>query len=137
VADYTRRLGKDLRLQIEEIRLGQRHADAPPDRAVADEGKRLLAALGKDDYVVALDVGGRALSTEQWADWLRTRLQEGRDVTFLIGGPDGLAEACLARADLRLSLSSLTFPHALVRVVLVEQLYRALSILRNHPYHRA
>jgi len=137
VSDYSRRLGSELRLQVEEIRLGRRRPDEPADRAVAEEGKRLLAALGKDDYVVALDIRGRALNTAQLSDWLRERMQAGRDVAFLIGGPDGLAPECLGRADLRLSLSAMTLPHALVRVVLAEQLYRAHSILKGHPYHRA
>ena len=95
-----------------------------------------LAAIDVDDFVVALDVRGKSYGSEQLAQWLTGRLAEGRKVTFLIGGPDGLAPDCLKRANLSLSLSALTLPHALVRVVLAEQLYRALSIVKNHPYHR-
>ena len=97
----------------------------------------LLAAIRTDAFVVALDVHGKLFSTEQLSAWLKDRMREGRDLTFLIGGPDGLAPDCLQRSDLRWSLSALTLPHALVRIVVVEQLYRALSLLRGHPYHRA
>ena len=97
----------------------------------------MLAAIDPADYVVALDVTGKSLSTEQLAKWLAERLGDGRDVLFLVGGPDGLAPECLQRANLRLSLSAFTLPHALVRVVLAEQIYRAQSVLKGHPYHRA
>lgn len=136
VKDYVRRLGPEVRLRIEELALGKRGANDDGVRAVADEGRRLLAAIEDDDYVVALDVKGKGFTTADLARWLNERMNDGRDVAMLIGGPDGLADACLNRANLRLSLSALTLPHALVRVVLVEQIYRALSVLRNHPYHR-
>jgi 23S rRNA (pseudouridine1915-N3)-methyltransferase len=97
----------------------------------------MLDAIKDGDYVVALDVGGKSMSTEQLRDWLARRLQEGRPLALLIGGPDGLADACLTRADQRWSLSALTMPHGLVRIVVAEQLYRATSMLAGHPYHRA
>ena len=97
----------------------------------------MLAALPASSYVVALQVGGRALSSEQLAKFLETRAQEGRDVAFCIGGPDGLAPQVDAKAELRWSLSALTLPHALARVVVAEALYRAVSIIKRHPYHRA
>ena len=97
----------------------------------------MLAGISPRMYVAALDPGGRQLNTEQMAGWLATRLADGRDVALLVGGPDGLDPACLARADSSLSLSALTFPHGLVRVIVAEQLYRALSVLKGHPYHRA
>ena len=137
VEDYTRRLGPEVRLEIDELPLGKRTANDKSSRAVAEEGKRMLAAIDPGDYVVALDVTGKSLSTEQLAKWLAERLGEGRDVLFLVGGPDGLAPECLQRANLRLSLSAFTLPHALVRVVLAEQIYRAQSVLKGHPYHRA
>lgn len=137
VADYSRRLGPELGFRIEPIRLGQRRPGEPPDRAIAQEGQRLLAAVAAREFVVALDVSGKCLSTEQLAAWLRERLQDGRDLVFLIGGPDGLAPACLERSELRLSLSALTLPHALVRIVLAEQIYRGMGILKGHPYHRS
>ena len=97
----------------------------------------MLAALGKDDFVVALEVAGKAMDTPALASWLAQRLGSGRGLSLLIGGPDGLAAACLERADVRWSLSPLTLPHALVRVIVAEQLYRAISIQAGHPYHRA
>jgi 23S rRNA (pseudouridine1915-N3)-methyltransferase len=97
----------------------------------------MLAALGKDDYVVALEINAKTLSTEQLSVWLAGRMREGRPLALLIGGPDGLSPQCVERADQSWSLSPLTLPHALVRVVVAEQLYRAASLLAGHPYHRA
>ena len=124
--DYTRRMRKDMRVDLEEVPVG---------RASADEEKRLLERVG-DDYLVALDERGKSLTTLQLAKWLGERQQDGRNLTFVIGGPDGLGPNILLKAALRWSLSSLTFPHAMVRVILAEQLYRAHSVLQNHPYHR-
>ena len=124
--DYTRRMRKEMRVDLEEVPVG---------RAKADEEKRLLERIG-DDYLVALDERGKSLTTLQLAKWLGERQQDGRNLTFVIGGPDGLGPAMLVKADLRWSLSGLTFPHAMVRVILAEQLYRAHSVLQNHPYHR-
>ena len=136
VADYARRLVPELRLQIEELALAKRSAGGDTARAVADEGRRMMIAIHPDEFVVALEVSGKAFSTEELSKWLGARLQDGRDVTLLIGGPDGIAAECRKRANLHWSLSPLTLPHALVRIVIVEQLYRALSILKGHPYHR-
>jgi len=124
--DYTRRMRKDMRVDLEEIPVG---------RAKAVEEKRLLERVG-DDYLVALDERGKSLTTLQLAKWLGERQQDGRNLTFVVGGPDGLGPAILVKAALRWSLSALTFPHAMVRVILAEQLYRAHSVLQNHPYHR-
>ena len=85
---------------------------------------------------MALDERGTQMSTRELADWLGGRMQEGRDLAFLIGGPDGFAAEVAARSDMTLSLSRLTLPHALARVVLAEQLYRAMTIFTHHPYHR-
>ena len=101
----------------------------------ADEQKRLLERAG-DDYLVALDEHGKSLTTVELSRWLAERLQDGRNLCFVIGGPDGLGPEILKKAALRWSLSGLTFPHAMVRVILAEQLYRAHSVLHNHPYHR-
>jgi 23S rRNA (pseudouridine1915-N3)-methyltransferase len=136
VADYVRRLGPQLRIQIEELALGKRGTSGDVMRAVADEGRRMMIAIHPDEFVVALEVSGKAFDTEELSKWLGQRLQDGRDVTLLIGGPDGLAAECRKRANLHWSLSPLTLPHALVRIVIVEQLYRAMSILKGHPYHR-
>ena len=111
-------------------------AQRPQSRAMLAEGQKLLAALRKDEYVVALDEHGSEMTTRELAAWLKTRMQEGRDVAFLVGGPDGFAREVLDRSHFKWSLSRLTFPHALVRVVLAEQLYRAHGVLSNHPYHR-
>jgi 23S rRNA (pseudouridine1915-N3)-methyltransferase len=135
-AEYQRRLPPETPLELVEIAVARGTAQGAAGRAVKGEGERMLAALPARAWVVALDVGGRALDTAALARWWAARLQDGRDVAFLIGGPDGLAPGCLSRADERLSLSALTFPHGLVRVLLAEQLYRAISLLKGHPYHR-
>jgi 23S rRNA (pseudouridine1915-N3)-methyltransferase len=97
----------------------------------------MLAAIGRDDYVVALDIAGKSMSTEQVSVWLTERLRDARPLALLIGGPDGLAPSCRERADFSWSLSALTLPHALARIVVAEQIYRAMSLLAGHPYHRA
>lgn len=97
----------------------------------------MLAAIPRGSHVVALDGRGKAWSSEELAAQLSAWRMAGRDPVFLIGGPDGLAATALARADQRFSLGALTFPHMLVRLILAEQLYRAVSLLGNHPYHRA
>lgn len=134
--DYSRRLGSRLKLTLLEIEPGRRSAGQSPRKAIETEGRKLIAALRPDEWVVALDEGGTGMSTRELTDWLGGRMRAGRDLAFLIGGPDGFAAEVLARSDTTLSLSRLTLPHALVRVVLAEQLYRAISILTNHPYHR-
>lgn len=134
--DYITRLGSGLKVTLTEIEPGPRSAGRPPQKAMETEAQRLLASLRKDDYVVALDERGAEMTTRELAAWLKGRMQEGRDLAFLVGGPDGFAPEVLARSDFKWSLSRLTFPHALVRVVLAEQLYRAHGVLANHPYHR-
>ena len=136
VEDYARRLGADVRFELREIPLTRRTARGDGARIAAAEGSRLLAAIRKDAFVVALAVAGRMFSTEQLAEWLQLRMNEGRNLSFLIGGPDGLAPECLQRSDLLWSLSALTLPHTLARILVVEQLYRALSLTKGHPYHR-
>jgi 23S rRNA (pseudouridine1915-N3)-methyltransferase len=135
-ADYAGRLRGDYRLEIVEIPLGQR-GRGDPAKAIATEGSRMLAAAGDRACLVALQVGGRALSTEQLARWLEDRSRDGQPIAFCIGGPDGLAPEVDARARLRWSLSALTLPHGLARVVVAEALYRAVSVLKGLPYHRA
>jgi 23S rRNA (pseudouridine1915-N3)-methyltransferase len=128
--EYTRRLKTSMRVELEELPQGKDKA-----RAKADEEKRLLERVG-DDYLVALDERGKSLTTQDLAKWLSLRQQDGRNLSFVIGGPDGLGSGVLDKAALRWSLSGLTFPHAMVRVILAEALYRAHSVLHNHPYHR-
>jgi 23S rRNA (pseudouridine1915-N3)-methyltransferase len=124
--DYTRRLRSSMRIDLEELAVGKNKAE---------EEKRFLERVG-DDYVAALDEHGKSLTTVDLAKWLSQRQQDGRNLSFVIGGPDGLGPEILKKAALRWSLSALTFPHAMVRVILAEQLYRAHSVLQNHPYHR-
>ncbi len=134
--DYARRLSGTLKMELREVPAGPRGAGRAVSKAMRVERERLLAELREEDFVVALDGKGRELSTRELVDWLAARLREGRDVAFLIGGPDGLDAGALERSDFRWSLSRLTLPHALARVVLAEQLYRAHTVLRGHPYHR-
>ena len=134
--DYITRLGSSLKVTLVEIEPGPRTAGRAPQKAMEAEAQKLLAAVRKDDFVIALDERGREMTTRELASWLGTRMQEGTDLAFLIGGPDGFAPEVLQRCQFRWSLSRLTFPHALVRVVLAEQLYRAHGVLANHPYHR-
>jgi 23S rRNA (pseudouridine1915-N3)-methyltransferase len=135
--EYARRMPKECALQLIEIAPGHRAKGADIQRTLRDEGERMLKALPKNCLVLALDVRGSVWSTEALSRKLGAWLSEGHDLALLVGGPEGLAEACLARAEGRWSLSALTLPHPLVRVVVAEQLYRAWSLLRNHPYHRA
>ena len=135
--EYQKRLRAPLSLELREIQVAPRRAGETPERAVIREGADMLAPLGKDDYVVALEITAKSMSTEQLSAWLAERMRDGRPLALLIGGPDGLSPQCRARADLCWSLSPLTLPHALVRVVVAEQLYRAMSLLAGHPYHRA
>jgi 23S rRNA (pseudouridine1915-N3)-methyltransferase len=134
-ADYARRLPRELALELVEIPVAARGKNADIARLREAEGEKLLRAAA-GSRVIALDEHGDTLDTAGWAKGIKQWMQEGRDVSLLVGGPDGLAPACLAAASARWSLSRLTFPHALVRVLVAEQLYRAWSLLQGHPYHR-
>ena len=135
--EYRKRLSRELPLDLVEIRLGVRGKGRDPARAIADEGAAMRAALPKDVHIVALDGRGSAWSSEQLAAELKRWRMEGRDLAFLIGGPDGHAADVLSDAHQRWSLGPLTLPHMLVRLVVAEQLYRAVTMLAGHPYHRA
>lgn len=134
---YAKRLPPTCRLRLVEVPAGRRGKNADVARLVHEETQRLLAATPERARVIALEVTGRAWSTQALASRLDAWLHEGRDVALLVGGPDGLGDAARAAASLTWSLSPLTLPHPMVRVLLAEQLYRAWSILQNHPYHRA
>ena len=136
-AEYAQRMPRECKLELLEIPLGKRARGIPVDRAIEAEGERMLAAIKPGDWVVALEVNGKSFSTEVLAGHLENWMGDGRDVGFMIGGPDGIAPETLKKADTRWSLGPLTLPHPLVRVVLAEQLYRAWTITQNHPYHRA
>ena len=135
--EYQKRLRTPLVLELVEVPVATRRAGENPQRAIAREGERMLAALAREDYVVALEVDAKSMTTEQLSVWLSERLREAQPLALLIGGPDGLSDACRVRANQSWSLSPLTLPHGLVRVILVEQIYRAMSMLAGHPYHRA
>ena len=134
--DYLTRLSSALKVTLTEIEPGSRTAGKSPARAVEIEGERILATLRADEFVVALDERGTEMTTRELAAWLATRLRDGSDLAFLIGGADGFSPEVLRRSNFKWSLSRLTFPHVLVRVLLAEQLYRAHGVLSNHPYHR-
>lgn len=134
--DYHKRLPRDCQVELVELPLGNRGKNADIKRAMADEGRAMLAAIPKGDKVLVLDVKGKPWSTEQLAERMADWRMQGCNYSLLIGGPDGLAPECLALADAKWSLSALTLPHPLVRIVLIEQLYRACTILSNHPYHK-
>lgn len=135
-ATYAQRLPAHCALHLQEVPAGKRGKNADIQRVLDTEGARLLALLPATAYVIALERSGRTVTSTEWARLLADWLQHRSDVAFLIGGPEGLAPACLARADAQWSLSALTLPHALVRVVLAEQIYRAWSQLNGLPYHR-
>lgn len=134
--EYARRLSGGLALRLVEVAAGRRPRGGDPARAVADEGARLLAAVPPGARTVALDERGELWSTVALAERLGAWQREARPVALLVGGPDGLDGACLARAETRWSLSPLTLPHLLVRLLVAEQLYRAWSLRAGHPYHR-
>jgi 23S rRNA (pseudouridine1915-N3)-methyltransferase len=125
-----------LPLDLVEIEPGLRGKGRDAARATSDEGARVLAALPKQAFVVALDGRGKAWTSEQLAQRLEHWRGQGRDLAFLIGGPEGHAPEVITRADEHWALGPLTLPHMLVRLVVAEQLYRAAALLANHPYHR-
>jgi len=134
--EYAGRLTGDFKLELKEIPLGQRSGH-DTKQAIAKEGERMTAALPASPFIVALQVTGRAMTSEHLAKFLQARANDGRNVAFCIGGPDGLAPEIDSRAELKWSLSALTLPHGLARVVVAEALYRAVMIVKGHPYHRA
>lgn len=134
--EYAKRLNNELTLNLIELPLEKRSKNTDVKRCVEHEGKNMLAAIPQNDRVIALDVNGHSWSTEQLAVQLQKWCQDRRNVSLLIGGPDGLAPHCITRAENTWSLSLLTFPHPLVRIIVAEQIYRAWSILKQHPYHR-
>jgi len=133
--DYAKRIRRYSPLDLDEVKDGRGLA---PGQAVATEGDRLLKRLSSSAWLVALDDEGQARSSEDMARWLEARSADGtREIVFVVGGPFGLAEPVLARSREQLSLSKMTLPHELARTVLLEQLYRAWTIVRGSPYHHA
>ncbi|MAX07053.1 23S rRNA (pseudouridine(1915)-N(3))-methyltransferase RlmH [Gammaproteobacteria bacterium] len=136
VAEYSKRIVKTLGFSLYEVPLAHRTKSSKGPQPMQKEGKALLAKIQVYDYVVVLEVAGKRMSTMAVAERLAAFKSEGKNIVFLVGGPDGLHPQCRERADELWSLSDLTLPHPIVRLVLVEQLYRANSLLEGHPYHR-
>lgn len=134
--DYRARLPRHWQFDILELPLAVRGKAQDPRRAMAAEAERVLRALAPAERLIALDERGRSWDSLQLSTQLAAWQQDGRDLSLVIGGPDGHADSVLARAEQRWSLSPLTLPHAMVRIIVVEQLYRAHSLLSGHPYHR-
>jgi len=134
--EYAKRLPNDCALELVEINPGHRAKNTSKEKAMQQEAEALKKAIRPQDHVVALDVKGKPWSTEQLAENLSNWRMQGGDVALLIGGPDGMTAEVLSLAKQRWSLSNLTLPHPLVRVLMAEQLYRAWSILQGHPYHK-
>lgn len=134
--EYAKRLPANCSLELIEIRAEKRTANADLKRITEREGEKMLALIKPNHLVIALDCKGKLWNTETLAQQFTHWQQEGRNIDLLVGGPEGLSPACLQKAEIAWSLSPLTFPHFLVRVIVAEQLYRAFSILQQHPYHR-
>ncbi|MEE0956266.1 MAG: 23S rRNA (pseudouridine(1915)-N(3))-methyltransferase RlmH [Eubacterium sp.] len=140
IEDYKKRLSRFCTAEIREVddeKTPQNASEAEENEIRRKEGMRLLAAIPKDSYVVTLEIKGRMLSSEQMADRIRTLTLSGvSSISFVIGGSLGLAPEVIQRADAHLSFSSMTFPHQLMRLILMEQIYRSFKIIRNEPYHK-
>ncbi len=134
--EYSKRLPKDFSINIKELSLASRSKTTSTQSVIGLESDKLMASIPDGYQVVVLDKGGKSWSTEQLADNIREWQMQGQSMALLIGGPDGLSESCIKKADKVWSLSALTLPHPVVRIVLLEQLYRAWTILKNHPYHK-
>lgn len=135
--EYARRLPAECALHLVEVEPWRRLRGAGVEQARIEEAERILRAIPKGAGVTALDLGGQSWTTTELARRIEVWMGQGRDRALLVGGADGLAPACVSRAEERWSLSNLTFPHQLVRILVAEQIYRAWSLLRGHPYHRA
>ena len=134
--DYVKRLPKDFALELVEIPMSPRGKNADIAKAIRKEGDAMLEAIPVTDKVIAMEVLGKEWSTEQLAQQAEDWRMEGDNLSLLVGGPDGLDPRCTAKADQCWSLSKLTLPHPIVRVILAEQIYRAWTLMNNHPYHR-
>ena len=134
--EYQRRFPRDMPLELIEIPAGKRGKNADIARILQKEGEQMLAAIPKGNRIVTLDLPGKNLTTPSLASSMNKWQLDGRDVSLLIGGPEGLAPACKQAAQESWCLSALTLPHPLVRIVVAESLYRAWSVNNNHPYHR-
>ncbi len=135
-SEYSKRLPKEVNPHLIDLPLASRNKNSNVEKLKSDEGKQILSACPKGARIIALDVKGKPLSTLGLTSKMREWQMDGTHACLLIGGPDGLSQECLSHSSERWSLSELTLPHPLVRVVLIEQLYRAWTITQNHPYHK-
>lgn len=135
--EYQKRMPPSCRLHLLEVPMQKRAKNQAIDNLVRKEGESLLQSIPAANRIIALEASGKLWSTSELAKQLQLWMQAGESISLLIGGPDGLSSECLNAAQCHWSLSPLTFPHPLVRVIIAEQLYRAYSLLQNHPYHRA
>ena len=136
VIEYSKRFARDIQFRLKEIRPEKRGAGVSAAQGMVAEEERILAAIPPQSFLIVLDERGKAPTSMELAGWLKKWQQQGENVCFVIGGADGMTASLKDRARLLMRLSSLTLPHGMVRVLLTEQLYRAQSILHNHPYHR-
>ena len=134
--EYAKRLPKDFALELVEIPMSPRGKNTDITKAIRKEGDSMLEAIPSGDKVIAMEVLGKEWSTNQLADQTELWRMDGYNVSLLVGGPDGLDPRCTDLADQTWSLSRLTLPHPMVRVILAEQIYRAWTLMNNHPYHR-
>jgi 23S rRNA (pseudouridine1915-N3)-methyltransferase len=134
--EYAKRLPRECELVLKEIPAGKRGKNSDIARIIKEEGERMIAAMPQGTHILTLDIPGKPWTTPELAHAMQRWLASGQSVSLLIGGPEGLADEVKLLARESWSLSKLTFPHPLVRIVVAEQLYRAWSILHNHPYHR-
>ena len=134
--EYAKRLPRECELVLKEIATGKRGKNSDVVRIVKEEGERMIAAIPQSAFIVALDIPGKQWTTPELAQGMQRWLDSGQHIALLVGGPEGLADSAKQLARESWSLSRLTFPHPLVRILVAEQLYRAWSILHNHPYHR-
>lgn len=135
--EYAKRMPSEWHFALKELKPVERAGNKNAETVMAAEARKIMSVIPKGARIVALDERGKDLSTMQLADHMKKWLQDGRDLVFIIGGADGLDSTLKKQADLLVRLSSLTLPHGMVRILLTEQLYRASSILQNHPYHRS
>jgi 23S rRNA (pseudouridine1915-N3)-methyltransferase len=135
-SSYAERLPREWRFALITLPASKRSKNAPPERAIESEGQALLGKISKHEKLILLDERGKQMTSTALASSLSDWQADGRDIAFAIGGPDGVSDACRQRAEFTWSLSKLTLPHALARVLFAEQMYRAASLLAGHPYHR-
>ncbi len=134
--EYMKRITSGMTISLVEISAEKRNKSANIQKILVKEAQRMLQAVAKDHYIIALDKDGQSWSTEVLADKIRAWQQDGTNISILIGGPEGMTAELISQAQARMSFSAMTFPHPIIRVMLAEQLYRAYSIINNHPYHK-